>query len=139
MDPLTHKVVDKRPSVILAGLGPDIPFYLTYPAWVIAQGKVKEALTTNEWPDPPRWMETLHHAFHSLPMTLIGAALIWILKGSGPGQELMDWILHIVMEISTHSRRPWGPQFLWPLSDFAVEGDSWVELAWRNLKCVAIR
>jgi hypothetical protein len=71
MDVFTHALVTrlligKDRCLILAGLGPDVLWYITYPPWVIAQGKAKHALTKSDWPDPPHWMETIHHASHSL-------------------------------------------------------------------------
>jgi hypothetical protein len=45
---LTRKLVSKRLGVMLAGIGPDILWYFTYPVWVIAQEKARHALTTGE-------------------------------------------------------------------------------------------
>ena len=136
MDPLTHvlltrKLISKRPRVLLASVGPDASFYLTFPLWVMVQGEAVRALQTNEWPSPPRWMEMLHHAFHSIPVALVGAFVIRILTGQWPRQELTAWSLHIVVDIPTHSRRLWGPRFLWPLSNVAVDGVSWAEVVSR--------
>ncbi len=125
---LTRQLIGRRPSFILAGLGPDLPFYLTYPALVIAQGKLRQALGTGDWPEPPAWVKTLHHAFHSLPVALAGAGLIWLVSRRWPGRCLAAWLLHILVDLPTHSRRAWGPKFLWPLSDYVVAGVSWVEL-----------
>jgi hypothetical protein len=32
------------------------------------------------------------------------------------------------VDIPTHSRQFWGPRFLWPLSDVAVDGVPWAEI-----------
>ena len=109
MDPLTHifltrKLFGQEPHITIAGIGPDIPFYLTYPGWVIGQGKLKYVLITNDWPAPPWWLETLHQVFHSVPMALAGAGLIRIVTGRWPGRELSAWSLHILVDIPTHSR-----------------------------------
>ncbi len=138
MDPLTHtlltrKLIGKRPGVMLAGIGPDIPWYATYPVWVIAQGKAREALTTGEWPEPPRWIETLHTISHSLPVALATAAIVRMASGCWPRQELEAWTLHIAVDIPTHSRRFWGPRFLWLLSDVSVDGVPWAEITSRAL------
>ena len=110
MDPLTHalltrNLVSKRFHVLFAGVGPDVPWYFTYPVYVVAQGKARHALTTGEWPDPPPWMETLHHACHSLPVALVGAALTRMLSGRWPREALSAWMLHIAVDVPTHSRR----------------------------------
>ena len=133
MDPLTHilltrKLVSKRPRVLAAGTLPDAPFYLAYPSWVIARGKGKQALVTDEWPDPPQWMLALHHAFHSLPVALAGALVIKTITSEWPRQELAAWVLHIAVDVPTHSRDPWGPRFLWPFSEVAMDGVSWPKL-----------
>jgi hypothetical protein len=109
---LTRSLVGKQPRVLMAGVAPDAPFYLTYPAWVVARGETAHALTTNQWPDPPRWSLALHRAFHSLPVAMTGAVVIRALTGRWPGRELAAWVLHIAVDIPTHSRDPWGPRFL---------------------------
>lgn len=134
MDPLTHifltrKLISKRPLAIIAGVAPDAPFYLTYPAWVIRQGQLKHALQTNDWPDPPVWMETSHHMFHSLPLLFITALLLWTVSGRIPRHIFLAWVLHILIDIPTHSRRRWGPRFLWPISTYSFDGLSWAEAA----------
>ncbi len=141
MDLLTHtlltkKLIGKRPRVLLAGIGPDISWYLTYPVWVLAQGKAHQALVTGDWPASPRWIETLHHIMHSLPVAVVGAVVIWLLSGRWPRRELAAWVLHIVVDIPTHSRRFWGPRFLWLLSDVAVDGVPWAEITSRGLSRV---
>jgi hypothetical protein len=138
MDVLTHtwltrKLIGKQPRVTVAGIGSDVSFYLTYPIWVIAQGKAVQALTTSEWPAPPHWIETLHHAFHSLPIALAGAAVVRAVSGRWPRQELAAWVLHIMVDIPSHSQRFWGPRFLWPLFDIAVDGVPWAEITSRGL------
>jgi hypothetical protein len=143
MDLLTHtllarKLVGRKTTVLLVGVGPDVPWCLTYPGWVIAQGKAVHALTTGEWPDPPRWMKTLHHASHSLTVTCASAALICALTGRWPGRELAAWVLHILVDIPSHSRRFWAPRFLWPLSDVAVNGVPWAEIT-SNLLASVLR
>jgi hypothetical protein len=133
---LTRKLVSKRFHVLLAGVGPDVPWYFTYPVWVVAQGKAHHALTSSEWPDPPPWMETLHHACHSLPVALVGAALTRMVSGQWPREALLAWVLHIAVDAPTHSRRFWGPRFLWPLSNVAIDGVPWAEVTSRALAAV---
>jgi hypothetical protein len=136
---LTRKLVGKRFGVMLAGIGPDIPWYATYPVWVIAQGKARHALTTGAWPEPPRWIETLHAISHSLPSALAIAAIVRTMGGRWPHQELEAWTLHVAVDIPTHSRRFWGPRFLWPLSDVSVDGVPWAEITSRALAAVLQR
>lgn len=132
MDPITHIVitrtlVGRSARVVAAGMLADAPFYLTYPVWLIAKGELRRVVAANEWPSPPGWMATLHYAFHSFPMLVCGAVVAWAIYGQWPREEFEAWGLHILIDIPTHSRRRWGPQFLWPLSAFAVDGVSWAE------------
>ena len=139
MDSLTHalltrQLIGKRPAVLMASIAPDVPFYLTYPPWVVAQGKLVKALTTNQWPTPPKWMQTLHYAFHSLPVAIVGGAVFRSWAGRWPRQELAAWVFHVAVDIPTHARKPWGPRFLWPFSDLAVDGVQWTEVVFRVLR-----
>ncbi|MCG3212559.1 MAG: hypothetical protein FOGNACKC_06229 [Anaerolineae bacterium] len=142
MDPLTHTLLTRRfdgkqRRTIACGLVPDAPFYAVYPACVIARGQLRSALTGNAWPEPPRWLTVLHYASHSLPVAVAGAVVIRVVTGRRPRRELAAWTLHILVDVPTHRRDPWGPRFLWPLADIAVDGWSWVDgLVWliRQLK-----
>ncbi len=141
MDILTHTIltrllIGRQPRVLVAGLGPDLPFYLTYPAWVLTQRQAYRAAMTGEWPKPPRWIETFHHAFHSIPIALVGAAIVRVLRGSWPLKELAAWCLHILVDIPTHSRKDWAPHFLWPVSDASVNGRSWIRIIWRMMSAL---
>ena len=141
MDPLTHIVltraaVGKDLSVLLAGLGPDLSFYLTYPAWVASEGQARCALAAGTWPHPPRWMFRLHRFTHSLVVIGMVGLAVRLLAGRWPARHLAAWCLHIVIDIPSHSRDPWGPRFLWPLSDIVVDGVPWTEIPvrlWRSL------
>jgi hypothetical protein len=36
-------------------------------------------------------------------------------------------------DIPTHSKRHWGPRFLWPFSDVVVDGISWGDIGTQKL------
>jgi hypothetical protein len=140
MDPVSHYVVTRRlvgkeRAVVLAGILSDAPFYLCYPARLVAQGKVRRSLENNIWPDPPQWLLAAHRITHSLPLLLVALFIYRLITGCWPLRPAAAWALHIAIDIPTHSRDPWGPRFLWPLSDFGMDGVSWVEVlvALRNL------
>ena len=129
MDPLTHLLITRRlldpdRKTILVGLAADVPFYLTYPIWLMRQGQVATAFTKNAWPEAPRWMTTAHHTFHSLPVLLAVTLMIHWIRKHWP-RETLAWGLHILVDVPTHSRQQWAPQFLWPLSTVTVDGVSW--------------
>ncbi len=127
--PARHAHAHRLEAIIIAGLAPDVPFYLTYPAWVIRTGQLRHALITNDWSDPPTWMATTHHIAHSFPLVAVHALVSRFLRGRWPAAEVTAWSLHILIDLPTHSRRRWAPQFLWPLSTFTFDGVSWAEAA----------
>lgn len=132
MDPFTHYLVTKkvfgnRKEIMICGLIADLPFYSTYPIWLISRGELKKSFVKNDWPSAPTWMYQAHYIFHSLPIILIllGFLRIWKGKWSTP---LFAWVLHVIIDVPTHSRKNWAPQFLWPISTFTVDGISWPEV-----------
>ncbi|MCB0032767.1 MAG: hypothetical protein KDE51_02010 [Anaerolineales bacterium] len=132
MDPLTHllttrKIIGRGKNTQTAGLIADAPFYLCYPAWVASNGRLKESISSGDWPDPPRWLWLLHNIFHSIPIILLGGVLWRLMSGKWPRNILGAWLLHIFIDIPTHSREPWGPRVLWPFSNFAMDGWSWAD------------
>ena len=126
---ITRRFIGKETATVLAGIVPDTPFYLTYPAWLARRKQLRHSFDTNTWPPPPQWMATLHHMFHSLPVASIVALIAFIVTGRWPKKLFLAWCIHILIDIPTHSRRQWGPQFLWPLSSYAFDGISWAEAA----------
>jgi len=38
---------------------------------------------------------------------------------------MLGWLLHILIDIPTHSLRYYATRFLWPLTDFRVDGIAW--------------
>ena len=133
MDPVSHllvtrKLVGDSPRAMLFGLGPDAAFYLTYPIWVILRGDAGEALRSNQWPEPPRWILNLHRASHSLPVALLLAAISHVRTGRWPTRELGSWGLHVLLDVPTHERDPWGPRPLWPFWNWVFDGISWAKL-----------
>ncbi len=78
-------------------------------------------------PDPSIIPEYVYHAYnvtHSLVIFTLAFLVAWfILKR--PLLEMGAWAFHIVMDIFTHSDAFFPTPFLWPLSDFHVNGHSW--------------
>jgi hypothetical protein len=50
--------------------------------------------------------------------------LLWVIFKK-PILEFMAWGLHILVDIPTHSSAFFPTPFLWPLSDFMVDGVGW--------------
>lgn len=73
----------------------------------------------------PRWVYTLYNCTHSLVIYgIIFAGLI----GKGKTQTAylsLAWLLHILVDIPTHSRAYFPTRFLYPLSDICFNGIPW--------------
>lgn len=41
---------------------------------------------------------------------------------------LLAWAAHIALDAPTHNRRIYSTRFLWPLSQYALNGWSWAEM-----------
>jgi hypothetical protein len=132
VDPLTHLLatrafIGRDRTRLLAGIAPDLAFYSTYPLWVLRSGHVRAVLDGGAWPQPPQWMVQLHRAGHSIPIELLGALIIRLSSGRWPSLILSAYLLHLLIDIPTHARHPWGPRPLWPFSDMAYDGVGWAE------------
>jgi hypothetical protein len=78
-------------------------------------------------PDPasiPSYVHHLYNITHSLVTVVVVFCLMWFIQGK-PVIELLAWPLHILVDIPTHSSTFFPTPFLWPLSDFHVDGISW--------------
>lgn len=75
----------------------------------------------------PHYVFTLYDISHSLVIFTVAFLLVWAVR-KRPKRipwEMLAWGLHIVMDIFTHSDKFFPTPFLWPLSDFHVNGISW--------------
>ncbi|MEO8596461.1 MAG: hypothetical protein ABI759_24295 [Candidatus Solibacter sp.] len=66
----------------------------------------------------------LYEAGHSLIVFLVVFALATILARRVVF-ELLCWLLHIAIDIPTHSLRYYATCFLWPVSDYRIDGIAW--------------
>jgi hypothetical protein len=137
-DRLALTSVGRDRPCLVAGVAPDVPFYLSYPPWLLLRGALRDSLTSNTWPQAPAWTYVLHHAAHSLPLVAFVAVAARLATGSWPRWPAA-WALHILVDIPTHSRRNWAPQFLWPFSAVTVDGISWPELLLSRIQNSASR
>ena len=131
MDPLTHALITraffgKDKASLAAGVGPDLPFWAVYYPRVLRKGGLRHVLITGDWPQPPPGFKTAYDATHSLALAGMAIVLARMLTGRIP-RPLLAWALHILVDIPTHGRA-WSPRILWPLSDYAFRGLSWVEV-----------
>ncbi len=66
----------------------------------------------------------LYPAAHSLIVFLL-VFVLGSLIARRVGTALLGWLLHILIDIPTHSSRYYPTRFLWPVSDFGIDGIAW--------------
>ena len=66
----------------------------------------------------------LYAAGHSLIVFLLAFGIATILARRIVF-ELLGWLLHIIIDIPTHSFSYYATRFLWPLSDYRIDGIAW--------------
>jgi hypothetical protein len=66
----------------------------------------------------------LYQAGHSLIVFLLVYGAVAILARRFVF-SLLGWLLHILIDIPTHSYSYYATRFLWPVSDFRIDGIAW--------------
>jgi hypothetical protein len=66
----------------------------------------------------------LYHFSHSLVVFGAVFGFVWLLARR-PVLEMLGWALHILIDIPSHSLRFFATPFLWPLSNYSVDGIPW--------------
>ena len=72
-------------------------------------------------------MELAHQLYqisHSLIVFGTVFGLVWLVARR-PVLELLGWMLHILIDIPTHTARFFPTPFLWPISSYRASGISW--------------
>jgi hypothetical protein len=66
----------------------------------------------------------VYPAVHSLVVFAIAFAVVSAVARR-PVLPMLGWLMHILIDIPTHSFSYYATRFLWPLSDFRVDGIAW--------------
>jgi membrane-bound metal-dependent hydrolase YbcI (DUF457 family) len=74
--------------------------------------------------DFPVYAQRFYDASHSLLVFAFVFLLVWLLRRKA-FLPLAAWGIHILIDIPTHSAELFPTPFLWPLSDFKVDGIMW--------------
>lgn len=73
------------------------------------------------------WLQTLttqlYGASHSLIVWLVVFGVLLLFRVWW--REWLAWLLHILVDIPTHSRESYPTPALWPLSDWTFDGATW--------------
>jgi hypothetical protein len=74
--------------------------------------------------DYPAFAQNLYNVTHSLIVFALVFALLWVVA-CRPLWVVAAWGLHILIDIPTHALALFPTPFLWPISDFKVDGIGW--------------
>ena len=85
-----------------------------------------ESLAGPSWNRHPVLQLTslLYSLSHSALVFLAAFAAAWLGRGQAPW-AMAAWGLHILLDVPTHARSFYPTPFLWPLSDWTVDGFAW--------------
>lgn len=72
----------------------------------------------------PSFISYFYNITHSLIIFTAIFLIIWFIAKK-PFWPLAAWGLHIIIDIPSHSLQFFATPFLWPISDFKVNGISW--------------
>ena len=116
------------------GIAPDVGQLMPVLAWSLTQPAPLDTVASFVAATPglePRLPGTvvalshhLHCLAHSLPVLLVAtlAAWRWMRWWLVP---LIGWWLHVLLDIPTHSSDYYAVPFLYPFSDYGVDGIAW--------------
>lgn len=74
------------------------------------------------------WINNLTHNLYNISHSLIIFGIIFLIIYLIKKKiyfSLLGWPLHILIDIPTHSYKFYPTPFLWPISDFKINGISW--------------
>ena len=71
-----------------------------------------------------RFTRLLYGLSHSAVIFILVFALVWLMQKK-PVWELGAWLLHIFIDVPTHTYRFYSTPFLWPISEWKFDGFSW--------------
>ena len=114
-------------TAFLFGVGPDL---LSFGFFFLAIGLGIESWPVGNFTPPgakviPEYIHFLYGITHSLVIYAIFFAILYLLGKKKFAWLTLGWPLHILVDIPTHSNGFFPTPFLWPLSDFSVNGIPW--------------
>lgn len=131
-----QKTAFKIKEAAFWGVFPDIfafiiPFVGMFWLWLLGDFDFRNMPRPNDIEPPQQnilWTfkiaEILYNYSHSLIIfSLIFGIVYFIFKK--PSYEMLAWLLHIFIDIPTHSYKFYPTPFLWPISSLKVDGFSW--------------
>lgn len=72
----------------------------------------------------PVYVFSLYNVTHSLIIFAAVFGIVWVVRRKAYW-PLFAWGLHILVDIPTHAYAFFPTPFLWPISDFKIDGTAW--------------
>ncbi|TSC70924.1 MAG: membrane protein [Parcubacteria group bacterium Gr01-1014_46] len=114
-------------TAFLFGIGPDLlafgPFFIfAFLGFVpFPTGRI-EPPSSNVIPE---YIHSLYNFTHSFIIYALFFALLWFLGKKTFAKLTLGWPLHILIDMPVHSLNFFPTPFLWPVSDFHIDGVPW--------------
>ena len=109
------------PLAVFFGVMPDLFSWTIYMIYTLVRGNKFGKPELNKI---PQWAFTLYGITHSIFVFSAVALILFLIAGEVPSY-LWAWIIHIAVDIPTHSRQFLPTPFLWPVSQWKFPGFSW--------------
>jgi hypothetical protein len=109
-------------TALLFGALPDLASFGPWLVFRVLSGRFEPGR-----PDPaliPGFVHGAYDVTHSLLVAGLAVAVAYRLH-RGVAFAMLAWPVHILVDIPTHSRAFFPTPFLWPASDFTVDGIPW--------------
>lgn len=104
------------------GVGPDLfSFGIFFIASIFSSGTVGRP----ELSSIPSYVFSAYNFTHSLAVYAVFFVVLWALGKKTFAKLTLGWPLHILVDIPTHSSEFFPTPFLWPISDFHINGIPW--------------
>lgn len=73
----------------------------------------------------PQYVHSAYDVTHSLVVYAVVVAILWYFGKKHLAWLTLAWPLHILVDIPTHDTTFFPTPFLWPVSNFHIDGVSW--------------
>lgn len=104
------------------GIAPDLSAFGTFfiTSLITSGGVGRPGLDTI-----PSYVFSIYSVSHSLVVYAVSFSLSWFLGKKHFAKLTLAWPLHVLVDIPTHDASFFPTPFLWPISDFHIDGTSW--------------
>ncbi|MBP6883826.1 MAG: hypothetical protein KBC06_01170 [Candidatus Pacebacteria bacterium] len=109
-------------TAFLFGITPDL---LAFGAFFIMSLVSNDGLGQPNIETIPVYVFSIYNFSHSLVVFSVFLTVLWFLGYKHFAKLALAWPLHILVDIPTHDAAFFPTPFLWPISDFSVDGISW--------------